>query len=222
MGMQQAEEWRDVIGWPGYRVSNLGSVQTKRHRNGLPADTWRNLKPGRDGRGYPQVRLYRAGSRPRWRHVHILVLEAFAGPRPNGSVARHVLTNDPADCRFVNLAWGTQVENMADKFTHGTAQTADRRRDYLTTDEAAELFARFQSGETLRAIATAAGLSYNTVQQAVKRTRARIAARNDSPAPNGCDPGTQSALIDPHGRRDPAQGAGAAQTGTLDTAPDTL
>ncbi len=172
-----AERWRPVAGHDGYRVSDVGRVQSRRHRNGLPATDWRDLKPAYDGRGYPQVRLYRTGDRPHWVHVHLLVLAAFRGPCPAGMVARHVISNDPADCRLANLRWGTQSQNMADKWRHGTAQTADKRRSYLTRAEAAALGRRHRAGETIRELAAQAGRSYNAVQQAVRR--ARNAARYD-------------------------------------------
>lgn len=121
------EAWVDVAGYPGYRVSNRGVVQTKRHKNGLPAPEWRDMKPVPDGQGYPQVRLYRAGEKPRWFFVSTLVLEAFDGPRPfPEAVARHFFNNDPWDNRIENLRWGTQSANCRDKERHGTAQTGAR------------------------------------------------------------------------------------------------
>jgi hypothetical protein len=124
---QTVELWSEIIGWPGYRVSDGGRVQSKRHKNGMPADEWRDLSPVIDGKGYPQVRLYRSGSRPTWFHVARLVLIAFVGPAPfPEAVTRHKLNNNPLDSRAVNLEWGTQAENCQDKARHGTAQTGAR------------------------------------------------------------------------------------------------
>ena len=65
------------------------------------------LVPGTSGRGYQKV--YLAGGRQRY--VHVLVLEAFRGPRPAGGVTLHA-NDDPADNRLENLSWGTPQENM--------------------------------------------------------------------------------------------------------------
>lgn len=51
--------------------------------------------------------------------VHVLVAEAFFGPRPTGMVVRH-LNGDASDNRPSNLAYGTQSDNIADCFRHGT------------------------------------------------------------------------------------------------------
>jgi hypothetical protein len=121
----EPERWADVANYPGYRVSTLGRVQSKRHRNGMPAADWRDLAPVPDGHGYPQVRLSNADG-PRWHFVSRLVLAAFERAPVAGEVARHVLVNDPSDCRLTNLAWGTQAENCRDKERHGTDQRGER------------------------------------------------------------------------------------------------
>jgi hypothetical protein len=51
--------------------------------------------------------------------VHILVCEAFHGPRPDGMDVAHgdgVRTNNRSD----NLRWATRVDNFRDKREHGT------------------------------------------------------------------------------------------------------
>lgn len=121
------EKWKEVYGYPNYRVSNFGRVQSRRHRNGLASAEWRDLKPVPDGQGYPQVRLYRPGDKPRWHFVSVLVLLHFVGPRPTPKhVARHFLSRDPNDNRAENLRWGTQADNCADKLAHGTDQSGER------------------------------------------------------------------------------------------------
>lgn len=120
------ELWKEIDGYPGYRVSTTGRVQSKRHRNGLPARDWRDLSFVPDGMGYPQVRLSN-GDGPKWHFVSRLVLAAFVGPCPTEShVARHFLNPDPWDNRAENLRWGTQAENCADKVLHGTDQRGER------------------------------------------------------------------------------------------------
>ena len=126
LGNSTIETWREIVGYPNYRVSDQGNVQSKRHRNGLPSPDWRDMKPVPDGHGYPMVKLYRKDDKPKWFFVSTLVLEAFDSPRPfPDAVARHFFSNDPLDNRLVNLRWGTQSANCMDKERHGTAQKGE-------------------------------------------------------------------------------------------------
>lgn len=67
--------------------------------------------------GYRRIELRRSGER-RARYVQHLVLEAFAGPCPEGQEARH-LNGAPADNRSKNLCWGTDADQALDKIRHG-------------------------------------------------------------------------------------------------------
>lgn len=50
--------------------------------------------------------------------IHVLVLLAFAGPRPPLHEACH-WNDDPADNRLGNLRWGTRSENLRDCVRNG-------------------------------------------------------------------------------------------------------
>lgn len=115
------EKWRPVVGFEGlYEVSDLGRVAS------FPTRTWpgrRILRPSHHVRGgYLFVNLRHDG-RSYHRKVHHLVCEAFNGPRPEGTMTRHLdgdhLNNTPA-----NLAWGTGSENQYDKVRHGRHHNA--------------------------------------------------------------------------------------------------
>lgn len=165
------EIWKEIEGYPGYRVSTLGRVQTKRHKNGLPAPNWRDMTPVLDGHGYPQVRLYRHGDAPRWFFVSRLVLLTFVGEPPTSShVARHVTDPDPCNCHLENLAWGTQSQNCRDKETHGTAQKLESHpRAKLTVKQVLEMRRRVSNGETVASVARDfAPIGYNTILSAVR------------------------------------------------------
>lgn len=165
-----AERWVDAPGFPGYQVSDRGRVQTRRHRNGLPAPDWRDLTPVPDGKGYPQVRLYRPGEKPRWVFVSRLVLEAFAGPCPPGTVARHVTDPAPTNCHLWNLAWGTQADNCRDKERHGTAQKGEKHpRAKLTMVSVVQIRKRVAAGESIAAVhRDYPGITYSTLYSAVR------------------------------------------------------
>lgn len=57
------------------------------------------------------------------RQVHVVVLETFVGPRPQGHVTRHMDNNGLNDY-VENLRWSTQKDNIADKKKYGTDYNA--------------------------------------------------------------------------------------------------
>jgi len=117
-------EYRDVPGFPGYRVGSDGSAWSccnNRHgRNG----EWKKLlaRPARNG--YPSVALSN-GSNKKAHYVHTLVLSSFVGKRPSGAQCRH-LNGDRTDNRPANLAWGTAKDNAADMIRHNRSTRGDK------------------------------------------------------------------------------------------------
>lgn len=116
------EQWRPVVGYEGlYEVSDLGRVRS------LPryGTIGKLLKPGTAKRGgYLYVNLCRDG-RPLNRTIHVLVAEAFLGPRPEGFDVRH-LDGNRLNCARANLAYGTRSENNLDAVRHGTHNKASK------------------------------------------------------------------------------------------------
>lgn len=89
-------EWRPIVDYPEYEVSNGGSV---RHGE-------RVLKPGR-GNGYSIVQLGRNNKK----YVHRLVASAFI-PNPDGKREVDHINRIKTDNRVENLRWATKSENM--------------------------------------------------------------------------------------------------------------
>lgn len=105
------EQWRDIPDWP-YQVSDQGRVRSIR--------TGKILSPERTNgslSGYHRVTLSNNGNRQRFM-VHVLMLEAFVGPRSPGMQACH-LNDDGIDNRLENLRWDTQVNNAIDCIRNG-------------------------------------------------------------------------------------------------------
>lgn len=132
----EQEEWRDVPGVPGYRVSNMGRVIGTKGKI---------LKPSNTATGYHRVTV--TGAIPKNRSVHGLVLSAFIGPRPEGQEARH-LNGKRKDNRLSNLAWGTPKENGADRVVHGTLPVGVRHGFAKLTEDQVRIIREVYASRT--------------------------------------------------------------------------
>ena len=99
------EIWKDIPQYPGYSASSEGHIRT-------PAG---KVMRGTDEQGYRRMYIKPSG---RMLYAHRLVLATFVGPRPPGGQCRH-LNGKRSDNRVSNLRWGTPVENMQDRISHG-------------------------------------------------------------------------------------------------------
>ena len=122
------EIWKPVVGYEGtYEVSNRGRVRS------IDRINYRGVKlkgveltQFRTPHGYVRVGLCKFG-KTRTTLVHPLVLEAFVGPRPEGSDCRH-LNDKPDDNRVENLAWGSRSQNQYDSVRNGSHINARKVR----------------------------------------------------------------------------------------------
>lgn len=112
--MGKTEQWRQVVGWPEYAVSDRGRLFSIRRQQVIRP--W--LKKSGSDRGYLVIDLQaeRAGGyRGRRRYmVHRLVLEAFRGRRVEEKQCRH-LDSNLRNNELSNLEWGTYRENLGDR-----------------------------------------------------------------------------------------------------------
>jgi hypothetical protein len=119
------EQWAPIAGWEGrYEISTLGRVRTL-DRETLDRLGRRHVVHGRimatkvnPTQGRVFALLYRCGRLTRL-PIHVVVLEAFVGPRPLGMVACHN-DGDPQNNALSNLRWDTQGSNNLDAVKHGT------------------------------------------------------------------------------------------------------
>jgi hypothetical protein len=94
------------------------------------------MKSSPDSGGYRSVTLYQDGSQEQCK-VSNLVMEAFAGPRPEGLVVRHG-TGGQVDDRLENLCWGTYSQNNGvDKERDGTVARGEKNGRYTKPEATA-------------------------------------------------------------------------------------
>lgn len=124
------EEWRPAAGWEGfYEVSTLGEVRSAARtvphkRYGAMTLRRRWMAQVTTSQGYRTVTLSRDGKHLVVR-VHVLVLETFVGPRPEGHDGCHN-DGDPEHNDLSNLRWDTRSANVRDQVAHGTHSVANR------------------------------------------------------------------------------------------------
>lgn len=108
------EQWQPVVGYENlYEISSLGNVRSLRSAT--------RLKPFPNIDGYPQVGLCYQGAK-KHKRIHVLVLEAFVGPRPLNHDSRH-LDSDKSNYKLSNLEWATYAVNNQDNVARGLYRT---------------------------------------------------------------------------------------------------
>lgn len=135
-------ERREIPEYPGYSVTDDGKVWTRLRRGQgkfTVGETWKQMKPTAHASGHLCVFLYGVGSeRPTVKkYVHVLVLEAFVGPCPEGKEGCHSPDCDPTNNRIENLRWDTHDENMKDSMRHGNSTRGEKGWNAKVTAEIA-------------------------------------------------------------------------------------
>jgi hypothetical protein len=157
------EEWRTVEKHPHVEVSNLGNVR----------NLWRNQviarKPAKHQSGSLVVGISVGGHRGVTRRIHVLVAEAFIGPKPPKMDVNHI-DGDKTNNRLENLEYVTRSENLKHSWRIGTStytpfrERGERNATAIVSDAAvAEIKQAFIAGEDRKSIAARYGISYHTV-----------------------------------------------------------
>lgn len=199
----ESEIWKDVVGYEGfYQVSNNGCVQSidrkiATRRGGTKYLAGRILKPFLN-RTNSTANLAVALSKDavvKTKSVHVLVLEAFVGPRPNGMEGCHFPDPSHLNNRLDNLRWGTYEENRADMVLQGTAHLWGKEetkfnsestkgeknnKAILTEGSVREIRRRYKTGGvTHKQLAIEFGVCEASVQHLIKRTTWTHVADNE-------------------------------------------
>jgi hypothetical protein len=161
--------YKEIPGFPGYRVGDDGTVWTRQPNAMGPVDEtgeWRQLKGGITTGGYRQIGLWRDGKKY-FTSAHALVLSAFVGPRPEGMEVCHN-NGVKLDNRLCNLRWGTRSENMADRLVQGWKPNVR-----LSRSEVEEIREDYRRGVLRRVTAERLGICISTVSD-IRHGRRRV------------------------------------------------
>lgn len=110
-------EWRPVARAPRFEISECGDLRL--------AATLRRLRGFIDADGYLRYAI-KGCEKSGPVCAHILVAEAFIGPRPSpGYEVAHENGSRTLN-HFTNLRWSLPADNQADKVLHGTSMAGER------------------------------------------------------------------------------------------------
>jgi hypothetical protein len=181
------EMWLPVPEWEEYyEVSSIGRVRSRERMAKVNA-RFPNARRRMGGKllkltvsrdGYFSVHLS-AEDRTKTCRVHLLVLAAFHGSRPNGMIGRH-LDGSRQNNERSNLCWGTHTENMLDRTSHGTVARGERHGMAKLTDEQA--VAIYRSDEPGEVLAARYGVTKSKVSD-IRRGRTWRHATGGDPLP---------------------------------------
>jgi hypothetical protein len=107
-----AEEYRDVDGFNGYKVSNFGNLKNKKGKI---------LKFREDKDGYKRTNLYK-DNKPHTFYIHKLVAIAFIPNSENKPKVDHIDRNHHNN-HISNLRWVTTRENTLNSKTNSRNKT---------------------------------------------------------------------------------------------------
>ena len=145
-------EYREIPGYPGYRVGDDGSVWSCRKSSGSKcwrqglrgSPNWKLLSVFFNGDGYACIRT---NPDRKMHRVHRLVLLSFVGPCPVGMEARH-LNGISSDSSRINLEWATPKVNQSDRLLHGTDIRGSKNvKAKLSEDNVRQIKIDFRSGK---------------------------------------------------------------------------
>ena len=148
------ELWRPVVG--SYEASNQGRIRNSK--------TGRILKPHSNHSGYAYVDVCLDGKRCK-KAVHLLVLEAFVGPRPQGMHGCHG-PYGKTDNSLANLTWDTPTRNNREhKRRDGTDNRGERQWQTSLTDEDVRMIRHHLSvqNKTQKALAAQYKVSHQAI-----------------------------------------------------------
>lgn len=154
------EIWKPIPN-TDYSVSDQGRVASRKWGK------WRVMKFGVLRAGYRRLHVCSNGEQ-RFLSVHVLVAEAFIGPRTSPKHEVNHIDGVRDNNRAENLEWVTRGENMRhrrDVLKHGWLRGADNGFAKLTESDIRDIRARCLAGETNQSVAAHYGLNWKYVSR---------------------------------------------------------
>lgn len=156
--MIEEEQWRNVVGYELlYEVSSLGKI--RRVEGGRA-----NAKVGRilknltaKGVEYEYVHLFGYDLKSKTKRIHVLVAEAFLGPRPLNYQVNHIDGNKRNN-NYQNLEYLTPHEHM-----RHTIEVLNLKRKFTDNDIDQMRYLREEEKFTYKDIADVFGVDTKTV-----------------------------------------------------------
>lgn len=172
----------------GYSVTQDGRVFSSRRRRGMGQGKGsrvmidptfsKELNPYRGHGDYFYVSIATEKGQ-RSIPVHVLLADAFIGPRPIGKEIRH-LDGNPHNNDLSNLVYGTVSANASDRVAHGNNRGEKHGMSKLDRRKVLQIRFMHQDGESIAVLARRFGVSESTVRDVVKRrTWAHVRSDDD-------------------------------------------
>ncbi len=167
--LSDAEQWRPILGFQAYEVSDHGRVRsTACSRYGL-----RVRKLTRTKNGYLRVDLPDAVGKVSSLSVHRLVLLAFIGPPPITTMHGCHFDGDRENNYLANLRWATARENAIDKIRHGTILLGEQTNRARLTAGQVRMIREAHANRAGRVwgcarLAAEFGVNYSSIQDVVR------------------------------------------------------
>ena len=121
MKIERKEKWVQINKIQGFEdVRDYYYISNGDEDKVINRDTGKMMKIGFNDRGYKIVGLMTINGKCKVCKIHIIKAKAFLfGPNPlDANVVRH-LNDCKTDNRLINLAWGSQSDNMKDCMRNG-------------------------------------------------------------------------------------------------------
>jgi len=127
----------------------------------LPGNKVREVKCSTGGKAYRKLVIRNTTVR-RWVFVHELMLYVYRGERPIGMECRH-LDGNPLNNHIDNLAWGTRLENAADRKKHNTQVHGSSHGRSKLNEREVEMILNLSKYHTQQELADVFGVSRSRI-----------------------------------------------------------
>ena len=157
------EIWKPIKRAPGYEVSNLGRI-----RSFMKGKNGHIMSPCTFSCNRLGVYL-RINKKKSIAYIHKEVATAFLGKRPEGMVTRHLDGNVTNNC-LNNLAYGTQLDNMADARRHKTIACGNKLPQAKLNPRKVRIIRKLREiGFTVPRLSQIFGVSLRNIYRVIRR-----------------------------------------------------